>query len=84
MPRRKLTPKEKGAMQAARKVAKEQSDAALASIGSNAQFKNPKLWAKVDGESVTAIQKAMAKAGADSKRAKIVKLQKELARLESD
>jgi hypothetical protein len=84
MPRRKLTAKEKTAMQEARKVAKEQSDAALGALSSNPQFENPKMWAKVAPETISAIEKAIAKAGAAAKCAQIAKLEKELATLKGD
>ena len=84
MPRRKLTAKEKSAMQAARITARKDKAAAAAALSSNSQFVNAKFWKSVDPELLASVEKAIAQAKKLLKQQRIKRLEKELAKLKGE
>jgi hypothetical protein len=79
-----LTPEQKGAMQAARTVARAQVEAGLKVVGENAQFKNPKFWARVDADLSGEIAKAIGKASKLGRKARVAKLEAELKKAQAE
>ncbi|MFA4945263.1 MAG: hypothetical protein WC789_11250 [Lentisphaeria bacterium] len=84
MPRKSLSPEQKNAMQAARKDAKAQKEAALQALESNVQFVNPKFWAGIDAALYDDVANAIAKAERSFKKSMIKELERQLAELKSE
>ena len=78
-----LTPEQKGVMQAARTVARDQVEAGLKVVAENKQFTNPKFWARVNPDLSAEVAKAISKASKLGKKAEVAKLEKKLAELQA-
>ncbi len=81
MPRKKLTEKEKAAMQQARQTVAKDKDAARKLLAANKQFANPKFWSTVEPKTAKAVEKAIAGSRKAAKKAEISKLERKLANL---
>jgi len=84
MPRKKLTQKEKDAMQSARAAAKEAKAQATSALNANVdQFSNMKFWKNVDPAVAEGVATAIEKSAKSRKRAEIKELEQRLATLKS-
>jgi len=86
MPRARgpLTDDLKAKMQSARKTTSQDREAAFSALESNAQFTNPKFWARVAPEAQDEIVSAIRKAQRSEKKAEIERLRATLAELEAE
>ncbi len=84
MPRRKLTDKEKQAMQRARVVASKERADAKDALANNPQFLNEKFWRNVDFELLENVEAAIEDAKEETKRSRILELESTLAKLRSE
>ena len=84
MPRGPLSSDHKLKMQSARKTTSQDREAAFAALETNAQFTNPKFWARVSTECQDAVVSAIRKAQRSEKKAEIDRLRKEIEKLEAE
>ena len=84
MPRGPLSDGQKAKMQSARRTTAQDREAAFTALGTNAQFTNPKFWARVDPEFQQDVLAAISKAQRSEKKAEIERLRATLAELEAE
>ncbi len=84
MPRGPLSADQKLMMQSARKSTAQDREAAFAALESNAQFTNPKFWARLPTECQDAVLEAIRKAQRNERRAEVEFLKQRLTELEAE
>ena len=84
MPRGPLSKDQKAKMQSARKATAQDREAGFSALESNAQFINPKFWAKVSTECQDEVIRAIRKARRSEKKAEIEFLKQRIAELEAE
>ncbi len=78
---RQLSESRKRAMQDARVKTRDERVTAEEVLKTNSQFVNPKFWRSIDAELLLEIEGAIEKAKESAKKAKIARLEAELAAL---
>lgn len=78
---RQLSEARKRAMQDARVKTRDERVDAEEALKTNSQFVNPKFWRNIDAELLLEIEGAIEKAKESAKKAKIARLEAELAAL---